>query len=194
MRTAIGHQQGEPDGDGGTFTFTSPDGIKSLIDRGPVISNDVFTATSFTTSRWATTLSVTGYNAATGAGVIAYSYTLIDNRRMRWGGVDSQLENFAVVVTEPTATRRACRHLVINIIDDVPTAHADTDSVAAGSSRPETGNVMTADRCDRLAGDGVATCWAPTGRWFGRCGGQHQCRPRQRGDVEHADPGQPTAS
>ena len=39
----------------GTFTVTSPDGIKSLtIDGHAVITNGVFTATSFTTSRWAT--------------------------------------------------------------------------------------------------------------------------------------------
>ena len=39
----------------GTFTISSPDGIKSLtIDGHTVISNGVFTATSFTTSTWAT--------------------------------------------------------------------------------------------------------------------------------------------
>ncbi|TIO99526.1 MAG: hypothetical protein E5X76_32955, partial [Mesorhizobium sp.] len=35
-------------------------------------------------------------------------------------------------------------NLVINIVDDVPTAHADTDSVAANQFSAEGGNVLTA--------------------------------------------------
>ena len=63
----------------GTFTISSPDGIKSLtIDGHTVISNGVFTATSFTTSTLGNTLSVTGYDAATG--VVKDSYTLLDNK------------------------------------------------------------------------------------------------------------------
>ena len=47
--------------------------------------------------------------------------------------------------------------LVATIIDDVPTAVADTDSVAAGTPGPATGNVLTAARCDRpQPTDGVA--------------------------------------
>ena len=84
----------------GTFTVSSPDGIKSLtIDGHTVISNGVFTATSFTTSTLGNTLSVTGYNAATG--VVSYSYTLLDNETHAAGaGTNSLFENLAVVLTD----------------------------------------------------------------------------------------------
>ena len=64
-----------------------------------MISNDVFTATSFTTSTLGNTLSVTGYNAATG--VVSYSYTLLDNETHAAGaGTNSLPENLAVVLTD----------------------------------------------------------------------------------------------
>ena len=105
----------------GTFTVSSPDGIKSLtIDGHTVISNGVFTATSFTTSTLGNTLSVTGYNAATG--VVSYSYTLLDNETHAAGaGTNSLFENLAVVLTDQD-NQTANDTLVANIIDDVPTA------------------------------------------------------------------------
>ena len=104
----------------GTFTVSSPDGIKSLtIDGHTVISNGVFTATSFTTSTLGNTLSVTGYNAATG--VVSYSYTLLDNETHAAGaGTNSLFENLAVVLTDQD-NQTANDTLVANIIDDVPT-------------------------------------------------------------------------
>ena len=105
----------------GTFTVSSPDGIKSLtIDGHTVISNGVFTATSFTTSTLGNTLSVTGYDAATG--VVSYSYTLLDNETHAAGaGTNSLFENLAVVLTDQD-NQTANDTLVATIIDDVPTA------------------------------------------------------------------------
>ena len=105
----------------GTFTVSSPDGIKSLtIDGHTVISNGVFTATSFTTSTLSNTLSVTGYNAATG--VVSYSYTLLDNETHAPGaGTNSLFENLAVALTDQD-NQTANDTLVATIIDDVPTA------------------------------------------------------------------------
>ena len=141
----------------GTFTVSSPDGIKSLtIDGHTVISNGVFTATSFTTSTLSNTLSVTGYNAATG--VVSYSYTLLDNETHAAGaGTNSLFENLAVVLTDQD-NQTANDTLVANIIDDVPTAVADIDSVAAGTPGPATGNVLTGgtDAIDSNTTDGVA--------------------------------------
>ena len=141
----------------GTFTVSSPDGIKSLtIDGHTVISNGVFTATSFTTSTLSNTLSVTGYNAATG--VVSYSYTLLDNETHAAGaGTNSLFENLAVVLTDQD-NQTANDTLVATIIDDVPTAVADIDSVVAGTPGPATGNVLTGgtDALDSNTTDGVA--------------------------------------
>jgi VCBS repeat-containing protein len=141
----------------GTFTISSPDGIKSLtIDGHTVISNGVFTATSFTTSTLSNTLSVTGYNAATG--VVSYSYTLLDNETHAPGaGTNSLFENLAVALTDQD-NQTANDTLVATIIDDVPTAVADIDSVAAGTPGPATGNVLTGgtDALDSNTTDGVA--------------------------------------
>ena len=79
--------------------------------------------------------------------MISYSYTLIDNTLVD----PSSSSSFAVVVTDADGDSAPAGNLVITIIDDVPTAEADTDSVAAGSSRPETGNVITAGWDDQLA-------------------------------------------
>ena len=75
------------------------------------------------------------YDAATGAGVISYSYTLIDNTL-----VDPSSASFAVVVTDADGDSAPAGNLVINIVDDVPTAVADSDSVVAGTAgrRPAT--------------------------------------------------------
>ena len=141
----------------GTFTVSSPDGIKSLtIDGHAVISNGVFTATSFTTSTLGNTLSVTGYDAATG--VVSYSYTLLDNETHAAGaGTNSLFENLAVVLTDQD-NQTANDTLVANIVDDVPTAVADIDSVVAGTPGPATGNVLTGgtDAIDSNTTDGVA--------------------------------------
>ena len=141
----------------GTFTVSSPDGIKSLtIDGHTVISNGVFTATSFTTSTLGNTLSVTGYDAATG--IVSYSYTLLDNETHAAGaGTNSLFENLAVVLTDQD-NQTANDTLVATIIDDVPTAVADIDSVVAGTPGPATGNVLTGgtDAIDSNTTDGVA--------------------------------------
>src|SRR4029077_6338891 len=141
----------------GRFKISSPAGIESrTIDGHTVISNDVFTATSFTTSTLSNTLSVTGYDAATGT--VSYSYTLLDNETHATGaGTNSLFENLAVVLTDQD-NQAANDTLVATIIDDVPTAVADLDSVAAGTPGPATGNVLTGgtDALDSNTTDGVA--------------------------------------
>src|SRR5207344_3222740 len=94
------------------------------------------------------------YAAATGAGVISYSYTLIDNTLVD----PSSSSSFAVVVTDADGDSAPAGNLVISIVDDVPTAVADIDSVAAGTPGPATGNVLTGgtDALDSNTTDGVA--------------------------------------
>ena len=78
---------------------------------------------------------------------IRYTYTLDDNT----SGNDTQ-DNFSVTVTDNDGDT-ATATLTIDIIDDVPTARPDTDSVAAGEFGPVTGNVIT-DASAGDAGDG----------------------------------------
>ena len=163
----------------GTFTVSSPDGIKSLtIDGHTVISNDVFTATSFTTSPLGNTLSVTSYDAATGT--VSYSYTLLDNETHAAGaGTNSLPENLAVVLTDQD-NQTASDTLVATIVDDVPTAVADIDSVAAGTPGPATGNVLTGGT-DRSTATDRRRCGRAGRRRGGGPGGgrgQYQCGPR----------------
>ncbi|HTD89408.1 MAG TPA: retention module-containing protein, partial [Burkholderiales bacterium] len=85
-------------------------------------------------------LTVTGYSVdpVTGNGALTYSYTLTQNT-----AGDTTFDDFAVVVTDKDGDP-ASATLKINIVDDVATARNDSDSVAAGTFGPETGNVITA--------------------------------------------------
>ncbi|MER9523688.1 Ig-like domain-containing protein, partial [Mesorhizobium sp. M0292] len=125
---------------GGTFTISSPDGIASLtIDGHAFITNGVFTASSFTTAL-GNTLNVTGYNPATGT--VSYTYTLLDNEAHATGAsTNSLFENLAVSLTDQDG-QNATGTLSVNIVDDVPTAVADIDSIGAGLFGPATGNVL----------------------------------------------------
>ncbi|PBB85183.1 Ig-like domain-containing protein, partial [Mesorhizobium sp. WSM3876] len=135
---------------GGTFNISSPDGIATLsIDGHAFITNGVFTAGSFTTAL-GNTLNVTGYNAATG--VVTYTYTLNDNEAHAAGqGTNSLFENFTVSLTDQDG-QNATGTLSANIVDDVPTAHNDTNTAQSGQT--VTGNVETNDTA---GADGIAS-------------------------------------
>ncbi len=108
--------------------------------------------------------------------MITYSYTLADNTLG-----DNTTASFAVVVTDTDGDSAPAGNLVINIVDDVPTARADTDSVAAGSFVAATGNVITADGHHQWCGR-AWTRWARTGR---RSAGGEQQRAGQCGQHGH---------
>ncbi|MES0020715.1 hypothetical protein, partial [Mesorhizobium sp. M0036] len=101
----------------GTIGFTSPDGVSVVSLGGHVLTGAAQTFTDATGSLTASYV----YNPATGAGTISYSYTLVDNTTG-----DNTTASFAVVVTDTDGDSAPAGNLVINIIDDVPTAHADT--------------------------------------------------------------------
>ncbi|WIW55028.1 Ig-like domain-containing protein [Mesorhizobium mediterraneum] len=136
----------------GTFTISSPDGIASLTISGQAfITNGVFTAGSFTTPE-GNTLAVTAYDAATGQ--VSYTYTLLDNEAHPTAlGENSLFENFAVVLTDQDG-QSANDTLTIDVVDDVPTANADTNSVAEGAIA--TGNVLSDATDDVFGADGAA--------------------------------------
>lgn len=140
----------------GTFTISTPDGLKDLtIDTHAVISGGVFTPTSFTTAL-GNTFEVTGYNA--GTGVITYTYTLLDNENHPAGAFENSVfEDLQVVLTDLDGDS-ATSTLSVNVVDDVPTANADTTSIGAGGT--VIGNVETNDV---LGADGAGVTGVTTG-------------------------------
>ncbi|WP_367256307.1 retention module-containing protein [Pseudomonas sp. stari2] len=118
----------------GTFTVTALDGLQTLTVGGiAVVTNGV--AAGFPQSvvtPLGSTLTITGYNPATG--VVSYSYTLVDHETHPTGnGANSITENFNVVATDGDGST-ASGQINVNIIDDLPTAKADTGSVAEGGT------------------------------------------------------------
>jgi VCBS repeat-containing protein len=126
----------------GSFAFTAPDGPATVtLDGQAVTSVGQIFAGSFGI------LTVT--SIANGA--IGYSYTLTTNT-----AGDTTFDDFAVVVTDQDGDATAGT-LVIDIIDDVPTARADIDSVTEDGPMVADGNVITgANVADVNNTDGVA--------------------------------------
>ncbi|TCV67143.1 retention module-containing protein [Pseudomonas fluorescens] len=127
----------------GTFTVTALDGVQTLSVGGiNVVTGGV--AAGFPqsiTTALGNTLTITGYNASTG--VVSYSYTLLDNEaHPNANGANSVSEQFTVVVTDDNGTT-ANGNLDVNIVDDLPTAHADSASVDEGGT--VSGNVLNND-------------------------------------------------
>ncbi|KJK15604.1 type I secretion C-terminal target domain-containing protein, partial [Pseudomonas sp. 2(2015)] len=99
------------------------------------------------------TLTITGYNPATG--VVTYSYTLLDNEsHPTANGANSLNESFTVTATD-TDGSTASGSIDVNIVDDLPSAVNDTNAVTATEVQLTlTGNVLTNDvqGADRVTG------------------------------------------
>ncbi|MGJ7518443.1 retention module-containing protein, partial [Pseudomonas baetica] len=127
----------------GTFTVNALDGLQTLTVGGiTVVSGGV--AAGFPqsiTTPLGSTLTITGYNPTTG--VVSYSYTLVDNEaHPNANGANSITENFNVVATD-TDGSTATGQINVNIVDDLPTAKADTPDVQEGGTI--SGNVLDND-------------------------------------------------
>ncbi|WP_095196418.1 retention module-containing protein [Pseudomonas sp. Irchel 3A7] len=127
----------------GTFTVTALDGLQTLTVGGiAVVTGGV--AAGFPQSivtPLGSTLTITGYNPATG--VVSYKYTLVDNEtHPNANGANSITENFNVVATD-TDGSTVSGQINVNIVDDLPTAKADTASVIEGGT--VSGNVLDND-------------------------------------------------
>ena len=116
----------------GVINFSSPDGVTKVLLGGHELSG---TAQTFTDAIGSLTASY-AFNTATGKGTITYSYTLLDNTL----GIPNA--SFAVVVTDKDGDSNPPVSLVISIVDDVPVARADTDTIV-GQTMEATGNVLT---------------------------------------------------
>ncbi|SBV34979.1 protein of unknown function [uncultured Sphingopyxis sp.] len=136
----------------GTITFTAVDGVGSVAIGGTVLTPGALPQT--VSSDATGTLVVTGYSfdPATGEGSVTYVYTLIDNTLDGEGTTVS----FDLVITDADGDA-ASDTLDIEIVDDAPTARADSDSVAEDGPATADGNVLTGlGGGDANATDGVA--------------------------------------
>ncbi|MFZ5653045.1 MAG: Ig-like domain-containing protein, partial [Pseudomonadota bacterium] len=125
----------------GTFTISVPDGLGSLTIGGVVVLNAGGLTGATVTTPLGNTLVVTGYNPATG--VVSYEYTLGDNEGHPLGdGTNDLFDQMPVVLTDSDGDTDSDT-LSVRIVDDVPTAVDDTDSIAAGSVGPALGNVIS---------------------------------------------------
>ncbi|WAB96801.1 retention module-containing protein [Pseudomonas putida] len=127
----------------GTFKVTAPDGLQSLSVGGiSVVSGGVVAGfpQSIVTSE-GNTLTVTGYDPATG--VVSYSYTLTEAEQHADGAGSNSLSEHFQVIAKDVDGSTATGSLDVNIIDDLPQAHDDHAAVDKGGV--VYGNVMYND-------------------------------------------------
>ena len=95
------------------------------------------------TTQLGNTLTITGYNPATG--VVSYSYTLNGNETHAAGdGANNLSEQFTVIAGDSNGDT-ATGTLDVNITDDVPKAFDDSNGTASETQLTLTGNVLTND-------------------------------------------------
>ncbi|POF88387.1 retention module-containing protein [Pseudomonas putida] len=142
----------------GTFTVAASDGLQSLSVGGiTVVSGGA--AGGFPqsiTTALGNTLTITGYNPATG--VVRYSYTLLDNEAHATGNGNNSLGATFVVTAQDSDGSTASANLDVSIVDDVPKAVDDTNAVTATEQQVElSGNVLSNDvqGADRVLGGPV---------------------------------------
>ncbi|WP_292455097.1 VCBS domain-containing protein, partial [Mesorhizobium sp.] len=139
----------------GTITIDAPDGIGSIVINGVTV-----TGTGQQIQGQFGYLTIVSFNPSTGA--IEYNYTVTESvthpeHTSGYDPNDTVPDNFSITVTDSDGDT-ASTTFAVAIIDDVPTAIADTDSVAAGQFGPATGNVLVGgtDAADTNTTDGVA--------------------------------------
>ncbi|WP_234888568.1 retention module-containing protein [Aeromonas caviae] len=121
----------------GDFTISAPDGVKTLSVGGiNIVVNGVVAGfpLSGVTTPLGNTLTITGYNPATG--LVSYSYTLNDNEaHPTANGNNSLFEDFAVSLVDSDGDS-ASNTLSVQIVDDVPTAKDNSVTVTEAGLPP----------------------------------------------------------
>ena len=121
----------------GDFTISAPDGVKTLSVGGiNIVVNGVVAGfpLSGVTTPLGNTLTITGYNPATG--LVSYSYTLNDNEaHPTANGNNSLFEDFAVSLVDSDGDS-ASNTLSVQIVYDVPTAKDNSVTVTEAGLPP----------------------------------------------------------
>ena len=144
----------------GSFTVSATDGIASITVGGTsftLAQMQAFGSTNGVVNTGEGTLTLSGYNAATGA--VSYSYTLlatIDNDSKN-GATPTEFDDSVTVTVTGISGTSGSDTLVVRIIDDAPVAVNDADSVTEGLGNKADGNVFSGvGGTDVNATDGVA--------------------------------------
>ena len=136
---------------GGSIAFTSVDGVGAVALGGTALSADSANPTVIHDAMTGDLNAWYEYNPTTGAGTIHYSYTLLDNTL-----ADPSPRIFSVAVTDADGDVTPAGSLTINIVDDAPTAVADTANFGAGAANSSiSGNVVTGDPTTHAGADTV---------------------------------------
>ena len=142
----------------GTFNVTSTDGVASVTINGVTVTGALTTVADSSTGAVPDDKGVLQAWYDSAAGQIHYTYTLTDNTL----DTNGTTRNFDVVVTDNDGdVPSTATSLTINIVDDAPDAHADTDQAQSGET--VTGNVETGvsthgtGAADTAGADGIAS-------------------------------------
>ncbi|MCK4865697.1 MAG: VCBS domain-containing protein [Gammaproteobacteria bacterium] len=112
-----------------TFTVFVPDGVKSIIIGGTEVVNNAGTFTASVINTGEGSIHVTAYDP--GTGVFTYTYTL-GSAQDHGDDTTDVIDSITIAVEDDNGVT-ASDTLDILIVDDVPTAIADTNSVAENS-------------------------------------------------------------
>ncbi|BCG97024.1 DUF5801 repeats-in-toxin domain-containing protein [Mesorhizobium sp. 131-2-1] len=129
----------------GTITIDAPDGIGSIVINGATV-----TGVGQQIQGQFGYITIVSFNPVTGA--IEYNYTVTEsvthpNHTNGYDQNDTVPDNFSITVTDSDGDT-ASTTFAVAIIDDVPTAVADTDALAAGTFGPVGGNVLDGSGSD----------------------------------------------
>ncbi|MBX7513699.1 VCBS domain-containing protein [Qipengyuania sp. GH38] len=146
----------------GSFTVDSPDGLSVLTVGGTAVWGNgetypVSITGEFGTARITDVTVTTDANGDVVSATVFYEYELSDNTLEHdAAGEDDVTDSFEVVATDTDGSLDTAS-LDIQVIDDVPTAEDDTNSVVEGLGNFTTGNVYdgagVGDNPDELGAD-----------------------------------------
>ncbi|MDC8754951.1 DUF5801 repeats-in-toxin domain-containing protein, partial [Erythrobacter sp. sf7] len=146
-----GSDQSDPTTATGSFGVTAPDGLDDVQVNGvDVVVDGVFVGAVEVANDGIYAVSITGWTpvfAADGVTVISatfsYSASLLDNTlEHALPGQDDVVRMLAVTADDSDGSN-ATASLDVQIIDDVPSAADDTDSLTEGGAVSASGNVIT---------------------------------------------------
>ncbi|WP_160596141.1 Ig-like domain-containing protein [Qipengyuania aquimaris] len=146
----------------GSFTVDSPDGLSVLTVGGTAVWGNgetypVSITGEFGTARITDVTVTTDANGDVVSATVSYEYELSDNTLEHdAAGEDDVTDSFEVVATDTDGSQDTAS-LDIQVIDDVPTAEDDTNSVVEGLGNSTSGNVYdgngAGDNADELGAD-----------------------------------------
>ncbi|MCF5866429.1 type I secretion C-terminal target domain-containing protein [Aeromonas veronii] len=142
----------------GSFTISAPDGVQTLSVGGiNIVVNGVVAGfpLSGVTTPLGNTLTITGYNSA--SGLVSYSYTLNDNEaHPTANGNNSLFEDFAVSLVDSDGDS-ATNTLSVQIVDDVPVQPVELNMRVEELSNPGVNLMIILDTSGSMDFDAEAS-------------------------------------